>query len=220
MVTKAAYAAAAEELARRDKRWARIIRAAGPPDLQRGRPAREHFGALCRSICFQQLAGAAASTIHGRFVALFDEVTPAAILDTHTDLLRGCGLSGAKTASIQDLATKVVEGTVELDRFNRLDDDTVIAELTTVRGIGRWTAEMFLMFQLSRTDVWPTGDLGVRNGFGIIHGMKTSPTPKVLEDLGDPYRPYRTVAAWYCWRAVDDEMLNPAKASKKPTPRQ
>ncbi len=220
MVTKAAYAAAAEELARRDQRLARVIRTVGPPDLQRGRPTREHFSALCRSICFQQLAGAAASTIHGRFVAVVDEVTPEAILDTPTDRLRGSGLSGAKTASIQDLATKVVEGTVELDRFNRLDDDTVIAELTTVRGIGRWTAEMFLMFQLSRPDVWPTGDLGVRNGFGIIHGMKKAPTPKVLEALGDPYRPYRSVAAWYCWRAIDDEAINPKVSKNKPTPRQ
>jgi 3-methyladenine DNA glycosylase/8-oxoguanine DNA glycosylase len=92
---------------------------------------------------------------------------------------------------------------VELDRFGRFGDERVVEELTTVRGIGRWTAEMFLMFQLGRIDVWPTGDLGVRNGYARIYALDPAPTPKALEDLGEPHRPYRSVLAWYCWRAMD-----------------
>jgi DNA-3-methyladenine glycosylase II len=113
------------------------------------------------------------------------------------------GLSGSKTASIRDLAQKVADGDVELDRVGRLSDDEIVGELTLVRGIGRWTAEMFLIFQLGRLDVWPVDDFGVRRGYGILHGMTEMPAPKVLEPLGDAYRPYRSIAAWYCWRAAD-----------------
>ncbi len=125
------------------------------------------------------------------------------MLELPVEALRGAGLSGNKAASIRDLSEKVLDGTVELDRMNRLSDDEVIAELVTVRGIGRWTAEMFLMFQLGRLDVWPVDDFGVRKGYAALHGMTEHPTAKALVPLGDPYRPHRSVAAWYCWRAAD-----------------
>jgi len=193
------------EVGRRDPAMRRIVDTVGPADLRRGRPRRTHFAELARAICYQQLAGAAASAIHGRFDALFDGEgpTPEGVLALPEATLRSVGLSGSKTASIRDLAQKVADGDVELDRVGRLSDDEIVRELTLVRGIGRWTAEMFLMFQLGRLDVWPVDDFGVRRGYGILHGMTEMPTPKVLEPLGDAYRPYRSIAAWYCWRAAD-----------------
>jgi DNA-3-methyladenine glycosylase II len=191
-------------LARQEPRFADIVAAVGPADLRRGRPRRTHFAELVRAICYQQLAGAAARTIHGRFEAALDGVvTPDAVLALPVDTLRAAGLSGNKAASIRDLAQKVLEGDVELDRVARLSDDVIVAELVSVRGIGRWTAEMFLIFQLGRLDVWPVDDLGVRKGYGILFELATAPTPKVLQPLGEPLRPYRSLAAWYCWRAAD-----------------
>lgn len=117
-------------------------------------------------------------------------------------VLRSAGLSGAKSASILDLAVKVASGDVRLGGWARATDDAIVQRLVTVRGIGPWTAQMFLVFELNRPDVWPTGDLGVRVGYGRIHGLAAPPSPAELAILGDRYRPYRTVAAWYCWRAV------------------
>jgi len=194
-------------LARLAPAFVPYIDAHGPADLRRARPRRTHFAELTRAICFQQLAGAAARTIHGRFEAALDgDVTPEAVLALPVQTLRAAGLSANKTASIRDLALKVVEGEVELDRVARLSDEEIVRELTLVRGIGRWTAEMFLMFQLGRLDVWPTGDLGVRKGFAVIDGRPAPPTPPELEALGDPLRPYRSLAAWYCWRAADTQL--------------
>jgi DNA-3-methyladenine glycosylase II len=195
---------AADELRGRDRKLARVIDRVGPPDLRRGRPRRDHFAELVRAICYQQLAGAAARAIHGRLVDHFGgEPTPEQILAASTAELRAVGLSGNKTASIQDLAARVDAGEVELDRVGRLSDDKIVAELTLVRGIGRWTAHMFLIFQLGRLDVWPVDDFGVRKGYQIIQALREAPTAKALEPLGDRYRPYRSVAAWYCWRAAD-----------------
>jgi DNA-3-methyladenine glycosylase II len=183
------------------------VEAFGPADLRRARPRRTHFAELARAICFQQLAGAAARTIHGRFEAALDgAVTPERVLALPVETMRAAGLSANKTASIRDLAAKVVDGEVELDRVAKLPDDEIVRELTLVRGIGRWTAEMFLMFQLGRLDVWPVGDLGVRKGFAVIHGQTAMPSARELEDLGDPLRPYRSLAAWYCWRAADTQL--------------
>jgi DNA-3-methyladenine glycosylase II len=135
--------------------------------------------------------------------ALDGEVTPERLLATPTGTLRAAGLSGNKVVSLQDLAAKVLDGTVVLEprRMARESDEEVVARLTTVRGIGKWSAEIFLMFQLRRLDVWPTGDLGVRKGFGLAWRIPT-PTPKQLDLLGEPFRPYRSVAAWYCWRSA------------------
>jgi DNA-3-methyladenine glycosylase II len=179
--------------------------AAGPFRLRP--PLETHFAALVRSVTFQQLAGAAATAIHGRLVAVLEgEVTPERVLALPDETLRSVGLSGAKAASITDLAIKTLDGTVVLDNrgLGRESDAEVVARLSSVRGIGRWTAEMFLMFQLRRLDVWPTGDLGVRKGYGLAYRVAT-PEPRQLEDLGEAFRPYRSVAAWYCWRAVDLE---------------
>ena len=197
---------ASNDLARRAPAFAVIVAAAGPCELRRGRPRRTHFAELARAICYQQLAGSAARAIHGRFEALYDGApTPEAVLATSDEQLHAVGLSASKAASIRDLAARVVDGSVTLDRLARRSDDRVVEELTQVRGIGRWTAEMFLMFQLGRLDVWPVDDFGVRKGYAALHGLAEMPTPRVLRPLGEPFRPFRSVAAWYCWRAVDDQ---------------
>jgi DNA-3-methyladenine glycosylase II len=193
---------AARLLAERDPVIARLVADAGLPSFPRS--AETHFAALVRSITHQQLAGAAAQAIHGRLVhALGDEVTPERLLATPTDVIRTAGLSGNKVLSLQDLAAKVLDGTVTLEprALARESDEEIVTRLTTVRGIGKWSAEIFLMFQLRRLDVWPTGDLGVRKGFAVAWGIPT-PTPKALDVLGEPYHPYRSIVAWYCWRAA------------------
>ena len=201
---KTTFAAAAAEIARRDKVMARLIKRTGPFRLPR--PTTDHFAALAESILYQQLAGAAARAIHQRFVALFDgALSPEAVLALPPQRLRAAGLSGNKVASIRDLAAKVADGTVPLHRIGRLSDDDVIARLTVVRGIGPWTAEMFLIFQLRRLDVWPVADYGVRKGYTLAYGLRALPTPKRLQVEGERFRPYRTVAAWYCWQAVHEQ---------------
>jgi 3-methyladenine DNA glycosylase/8-oxoguanine DNA glycosylase len=193
---------ATAHIARVDPAFAAIIEAAGP--FTPRPPDADAFNSLARAIVFQQLAGHAARAIHGRFAALFDgQPTAAAVRDTPVERLRSVGLSGAKAASIADLALKATDGTVPLERLDELADDEIVQRLVAVRGIGRWTAEMFLIFQLGRPDVWPIDDYGVRKGFGAIHLLETPPTPKALDALGEIYRPYRSIAAWYCWRAVD-----------------
>jgi DNA-3-methyladenine glycosylase II len=202
-VPRTSPAAAARILAERDPAIARLVEATGLPRLRP--PHDTHFEALVRSILYQQLAGKAAAAIHGRLIAAVDGVVePERILALPTETLRAAGLSGNKAASIHDLAAKVLDGSVVLDsrRLARESDEEVISRLSSVRGIGPWTAEMFLMFQLRRLDVWPVGDLGVRRGYGLAHEVPT-PSPKELEVLGDPYRPYRSIAAWYCWRATE-----------------
>jgi DNA-3-methyladenine glycosylase II len=196
------YQGAAAILAERDPVMRRLVEQAGPAKVPP--PELTHFEALVRAVVYQQLAGAAASAIHGRLVAALGEVVPERVLALPEETLRSAGLSAAKAASIRDLAVKVADGTVVLDPAGlRAESDAeVVARLSTVRGIGKWTAEMFLMFQLRRLDVWPTGDLGVRKGFGLAWGIPT-PTAKELDPLGDPYRPYRSVVAWYCWRAAE-----------------
>lgn len=198
------YVVASRDLARRDPALRALVDAVGPCTVGRGRPRRTHFAELARMVCFQQLAGAAASTIHGRFEALFDgRPRPESVLAMPEERLRSAGLSAAKAASIRDLASRVLDGDVRLARMGRLADAVVVGELTRVRGIGRWTAEMFCMFQLRRLDVWPVDDLGVRKGYAVLAGLRAMPSPKELEPLGERFRPYRSVAAWYCWRAVD-----------------
>ena len=167
-------------------------------------PLDDGFAALVRSIMYQQLAGAAAATIHGRFLKLFsDGLSPAAVLALPEGAMRSAGLSGSKAAAVIDLALKVGDGSVLLNDVDSLSDDELIARLVQVRGIGRWTAEMFLMFQLGRLDVWPVDDYGVRKGWALAHKLKEPPAPRALAAEGDKFRPYRSVAAWYCWRAVD-----------------
>jgi 3-methyladenine DNA glycosylase/8-oxoguanine DNA glycosylase len=197
--------AAVDELAVADPVLARLIERHGPPPPRRRVPVDRRFDYLARGIVYQQLAGRAAASIHGRMVeALGGTVTAERVLVTPEAELRACGLSGAKTASLVDLADKVASGQVALERMGRLSDDDVVAHLTVVRGIGPWTAQMFLMNALSRLDVWPTGDYGVRAGFARAWGMDALPDPRDLHGLGEPFRPYRSLVAWYCWRAADD----------------
>jgi DNA-3-methyladenine glycosylase II len=194
---------AARQLADRDPVLARLVADAGLPSFPV--PSETHFATLVRAITFQQLAGNAARAIHGRLItALGDEVLPERLLALSDEALRGAGLSGNKTASLRDLSARVLDGTVILEprRLARESDAEIVERLTSVRGIGRWTAEMFLMFQLRRLDVWPTGDLGVRRGYALAWDVPT-PTAKELDVIGESYHPYRSIVAWYCWRAVD-----------------
>ena len=196
------WTAATAEVALRDRMLAAVIERAGPARLRTKNPDGP-FGALVRAIVFQQLAGRAAAAIHGRVRALVPGVlTPEAVLALPEAALRGAGLSAAKTASVRDLAAKAAAGELGLATISRLPDEEVVTRLSAVRGIGRWTAEMFLIFELRRLDVWPTGDLGVREGWRLAHGLEAQPTPAQLALLGEPLRPVRSVAAWYCWQAV------------------
>jgi DNA-3-methyladenine glycosylase II len=194
---------AAAEVARRDQVMAQLMERTCPFRLPK--PTTDNFSALAESILYQQLAGAAAAAIHRRFVALFDgDLSPEAVLALPEERLRAAGLSGSKAASIRDLAANVADGTVPLDQISRLPDQKIIERLSVVRGIGRWTAEMFLIFHLRRLDVWPVDDYGVRKGYSLAYGLRELPTPKQLEGEGDRFRPYRTVAAWYCRQAVHE----------------
>ncbi len=200
-------AAIAKHVVRNDPAFAQVVAAAGP--FAPRPPSADPFNALARAIAYQQLAGRAAAAIHGRFLALYgnDLPAPATVLATPVEQLRSVGLSGAKTAAIHDLALKFTDGTIPLDQLATMPDDDVVARLSEVRGVGRWTAEMFLLFDLRRPDVWPVDDFGVRKGWGVIHGMDGMPKPKELMALGEPLRPHRSAAAWYCWRAVDTVTL-------------
>jgi DNA-3-methyladenine glycosylase II len=201
-VTTSAVRAAERELATRDPVLAGLVAAAGPCALG-GRAHPSHFEALARSIVFQQLATRAATAIWARTRALVPgRFTPEAVVALPVDALRSAGLSGAKARSVSDLAAHVVAGDVRLGRVARLRDDEIVADLSKVWGIGTWTAQMFLMFQLGRLDVWPVLDLGVRSGYARAWGTPTL-LAKELEPLGEPFRPYRSIAAWYCWRALE-----------------
>jgi DNA-3-methyladenine glycosylase II len=194
---------AVEHVVRVDPAFARVVEGVGP--INPRPPMVDYFNALARAIVYQQLAGRAAQAIHGRFLALYPDNHPtaAAVLATPPEQLRAVGLSAAKTASLLDLAARTSDGTVPLERIEELPDDEIVGRLVAVRGIGRWTAEMFLIFQLRRPDVWPVDDLAVRKGYAMIHKLPEWPKPKELDALGEIYRPHRTVAAWYCWRATD-----------------
>lgn len=179
-----------------------LVHRAGPIE-HRPRNPDGHFGALVRSIVFQQLAGVAANAIHGRVRALVPGPLDAAALAEVPDAdLRAAGLSGNKLAALRDLSAKVLDGTVVVDDAPSLPDEEVIERLVSVRGIGRWTAEMYLMFELRRPDVWPVDDLGVRQGYGLAFGVDPPPPARRLGPLGDRFRPYRSVAARYMWEAV------------------
>lgn len=179
-----------------------VVREVGPVRLRAS--ADDHFAALCRTILYQQLAGKVAATIHERFVETLDgEVAPERVLGTSEEALREAGVSRNKEKALRDLAAKAKSGVLALDSIGEVGNEEVADRLTTVWGIGRWTADMFLLFQLRRPDVWPVGDLGVRSGWARIQGLPEAPSAAELEPRGEPYRPWRSAAAWYCWRAVD-----------------
>jgi len=193
-------------LAATDPRFAKLISRSRRFDVVANKLVRP-FDALAESIAYQQLSGKAAATIWGRVRALYGKrkaLDPAAILKTPDEKLRACGLSRSKIAALKDLAAKTIDGTVPARReLVRMTDEEIIERITKVRGIGRWTVEMLLLFELGRLDVWPVADYGVLKGFAKTFGKRKLPKPKQFAKIGDKWRPYRSVAAWYFWRALD-----------------
>lgn len=176
-----------------------------------------HFDAVVRSIIFQQLSGQAAGTIHRRFKQVYGgrNPTPREVIRTSDAKLRAVGLSRQKSAYLKDLAARVIAREVPIETLHKLSDDEIIAALTTVKGIGRWTAQMFLMFRLGRPDVLPDLDLGIQNAIKRAYGLRKHPTPERVLKIGKKWAPYRTVAAWYLWRLLD--VVKPD--ASKPVPR-
>lgn len=191
---------ARKHLARRDPRMKTITDHVGACTLV---PGPGGFDVLVRSIVAQLISTAAARTIYARIEALVGEagVTPEAILAMTEEKLRAVGLSGGKTASIRDLAARISDGRLPLDELPGLGDSEAISKLTAVRGIGVWTAEMYLIFGLGRTDVLPVGDLGLRDGVRVLYELDALPNKALLTELGEPWRPYRSIATWYFWRS-------------------
>ncbi len=202
LTARSSLRAAIAEVASRDPVLADLVVRVGPI-RHRPRDPDGPFAALVRAIVFQQLAGRAAQAIYGRVrAAVGDTLTPETLNAASDAALRAAGLSANKLASLRDLSAKVLDGTVVLTRTSRRSDEELISRLTAVRGIGRWTAEMYLMFQLRRLDVWPVDDLGVREGYALAWKLDPPPTPKQLAPLGERFRPYRSIVARYCWAAV------------------
>jgi DNA-3-methyladenine glycosylase II len=206
------YGRARRVLARRDpiiRDLMRVHGACGLPDAQKSDP----FRALCHAIIAQQLSTKAAATIEGRFAALFGGApTPAAVGQASDDQLRSVGLSPQKLRYVRDLCARVQGGSLTLHELDALSDEDVIAALTSVKGIGRWTAEMFLIFRLHRPDVLPVDDLGIVNAVKRAYGLRAKPTPARLTRIGEAWRPYRSVACWYLWASLDPP---PPKATSR-----
>jgi DNA-3-methyladenine glycosylase II len=204
-MTPSDYAKARRVLARRDPVIRDLMRRFGECGLARAQRS-DPFRALLHAIIAQQLSTRAASTIEGRFAALFDgRPTAAAIAATPDDALRTVGISPQKLGYIRDLCARTLDGSLALDALSRLPDDEVIVALTSVKGIGRWTAEMFLMFRLHRPDVLPVGDLGIVKAVQRAYKLRLAPTPVRLTRLGENWRPYRSVACWYLWASLDNK---------------
>jgi DNA-3-methyladenine glycosylase II len=195
---------ALDHLKRADPVMARLIRAVGPCRFA-ARTDHSHFYHVTRSIVYQQLSGKAAATIHGRFLELMGSPSPepAAVAAMPETTLRGAGLSRQKASYIRDLARRVHTGDVPLASIEDLSDEDVIATLTRVKGIGRWSAQMFLMFRLGRPDVLPELDLGIRKGIKLAYRLRAMPSPKRVQAIGRPWSPHATIASWYLWRSLD-----------------
>ena len=200
---------ARKHLAASDPRFAALI-ARAKPFAPGAAVLVRPFDALAESIAYQQLSGKAAATIWGRVRALYPRrkwLDPKQVLGTTDETFRACGLSRSKTAALKDLAAKTIDGTVPTaSELGRMGDEEIIARLTAVRGIGRWTVEMLLLFDLGRLDVWPAADYGVQKGYAKTFGKRKLPKPKELVKIGEKWRPYRSVAAWYFWRALDADV--------------
>ena len=199
------YTKARRHLARRDPVLRALMRAHGPCGLA----ARQHtdpFKALARAIVGQQLSAKAAATIFARFEALYQSFpTPFEVLATPDDRLRAVGLSSQKLGYLRDLCARLADGQLPLDAMDRMDDEGVIQALMQVKGVGRWTAEMFLIFRLQRPDVLPVGDLGIVNAVKRAYKLRKAPSPDRLRRIGEAWRPYRSVACWYLWASLNNE---------------
>jgi 3-methyladenine DNA glycosylase/8-oxoguanine DNA glycosylase len=198
-----------------DDRMGKLMSKVGPLGLTPGK-AKSTFDSLTQSIVYQQLSGKAAATIHGRVCGLFEDgkVEPEGLIALGDDALRGAGLSRSKLLALRDLAERTLAGTVPtLEQLRTMSDDAIVESLVQVRGIGRWSAEMLLIFRLGRPDVLPVTDYGIRHGFMLTYGKRSLPTPEEIARYGERWRPHRTAASWYLWRAVD---LAKAQAAKTP----
>jgi DNA-3-methyladenine glycosylase II len=197
------YVRARRMLMRRDRVLGATIRLIGPCGLARRQHA-DHLSALAASIISQQLSGKAAATIYARFRALFPDgvITAQGLSDLDDQTLRSVGLSGQKVGYLRDLCARIGDGRLNLDELDRLPDEDVIGRLVAVKGFGRWTAEMFLMFRLHRPDVLPVGDLGIVKAIQKLYRLKKRPNPRKVLQIGEPWRPYRSEACWYLWRSL------------------
>ena len=194
-----------DEISDTDKRFAKVISESPLCSIGSAASPESNFESLVSSVISQQLAVKAAETIYGRLTQLAKgNVTPVQIAKLSDTALREIGVSGAKAKTIQGLAQASITGTVPINDLHELSDEEVFNGLTSLWGIGPWTVDMFMMFQLHRLDIWPTGDLGVRRGWESIHKLSEQIDPKALEVKGEKFRPYRSVVAWYCWRHLDN----------------
>lgn len=198
-----AYKQAAQFLSELDRDWASHIATIGPCRHET-KPAREPYEALVRAIAYQQLHAKAGDAILGRLLALYPDgsfPSPEQLLATDPESQRACGFSAAKLATIRGIAQATVEGVVpHLKEARRLPDAELIERLVSLRGVGRWTVEMFLIYSLERSDILPVDDFGVREGYGRLKGLEKAPTPRQMREIGEAWSPFRTVAAWYLWR--------------------
>jgi len=216
-MSPAEYEKARRLLMRRDKVLGSAIKAIGPCGLA-DRQRKDHLSALVGAIVSQQLSTKAAATIFGRFVALFPEghIPHADAIHALDDAtLRSVGLSGQKVGYLRDLCVRIADGRLQLNELDALHDELVIERLTAVKGFGRWTAEMFLMFRLHRPDVLPVGDLGIVNAIQRLYGLRKRPDAKKITKLGDAWRPYRSVACWYLWQTLRNEPLSRAAGTRR-----
>jgi DNA-3-methyladenine glycosylase II len=220
-LTPEGYAKARRVLMRRDPVLAVAIKRIGPCGMA-DRQRKDHLSALVGAIVSQQLSTKAAATIFGRFVALFPDhhALDAASIAAQSDAaLRGVGLSGQKVGYMRDLCARIADGRLHLDELDTLPDELVIERLTAVKGFGRWTAEMFLMFRLHRPDVLPAGDLGIVNAIQRLYKLRKRPDAKRVLELGEAWKPYRSVASWYLWQTLRNEPLSRAAGSPPPSRR-
>lgn len=192
-----------QEIAHTDKRFAKVIETSELCDIGTSNPERSHFETLVSSVISQQLATAAARTIKERFAVECGKITPKNVAAMEIEQMRAAGLSGAKAKTIQGLAASALDKSVDFKKLHEMDDDQVYKSLTSLWGVGPWTVDMFMMFQLGRLDIWPTGDLGVRRGWEKLHKLSEEIAPIELEKKGEKFRPHRSIVAWYCWRALD-----------------
>jgi DNA-3-methyladenine glycosylase II len=214
------YASARRALMRRDPILADIIKRHGACQLGAARDRFDHFAMLVRAIVFQQLSTKAATTIHTRLLALMadGQPSPAALSALTDEQFRSVGISRQKAGYLRDLSDKVATGVVPLAAVDTLDDEAVITALTQIKGIGRWTAEMFLIFRLQRLDVLPLGDLGIVNAMQKAYRLRKKPTSERMRKIGEVWRPYRSIASWYLWRSLDNEPVTTVKPLKSTKP--